>query len=113
MKIRMLFYFRVSFCVCFIFLLACQNETRVPPKGFFQSEEFVDKLIQQMTLEQKVALLHGMGGGNSEFGDLDIQFFGINGNPQLGIPPLYMGTVLPEYVLGGISIYTLLISTLQ
>ena len=32
-----------------------------------------------------------MGGGDSEFGDLDIQFFGIQGLEERNIPSLYMG----------------------
>lgn len=58
---------------------------------FTKSDQFADSLISKLSLEQKVSLLHGMGGGDSEFGDLDIPFFGIGGNEQHNIPPLYMG----------------------
>lgn len=53
-----------------------------------------DSLIKLLSLEEKIALLHGMGGENSEFGDLDVRFFGTSGNERVGIPPLYMGHAL-------------------
>ncbi len=55
------------------------------------SYEFADSIISQLSLEEKVSLLHGMGGGNSEFGDLDVRYFGIKGIKEKGIPPFYMG----------------------
>lgn len=67
------------------------TESNPNTDSFAASNAFADSVITQLSLEEKVALLHGMGGGNSEFGDLDIQFFGVKGNKDKGIPPLYMG----------------------
>lgn len=71
---------------------SCKNtmEKKIPPTSV-SSDQFADSIITKLSLEEKVALIHGMGGGNSEFGDLNIQFFGIKGNEEKGIPPLYMG----------------------
>ena len=76
-----------------LLLLQCgTKEVKQKQKNkFVNSELFADSIISGLSLKQKVALLHGMGGGNSEFGDLDIQFFGIKGSKRFGIPPLYMG----------------------
>lgn len=52
---------------------------------------FADSIISQLALEEKVSLLHGMGGGNSEFGDQDVRYFGIKGIKEKDIPPFYMG----------------------
>ncbi|WP_347839578.1 glycoside hydrolase family 3 C-terminal domain-containing protein [uncultured Draconibacterium sp.] len=74
------------------FLYGCSSQTgSQKTNNFIKSEQFADSLISILPLKDKVGLLHGMGGGNSEFGDLDIQFFGIKGNKEFGIPPLYMG----------------------
>lgn len=72
--------------------LSCKDKvSKQKIDQFARSNQFADSLISKLNLEEKVSLLHGMGGGDSEFGDLDIPFFGIGGNKQHNIPPLYMG----------------------
>ena len=51
----------------------------------------VDSLISLLSLDEKVNLLHGIGKGNSEFGDDNASVFGIEGNERVGIPNLIMG----------------------
>jgi len=72
-------------------LQACTQYPDKIENNINDSIQFSDSLINKLSLEQKVALLHGMGGGNSEFGDLDVRFFGIGGNEDFGIPPFFMG----------------------
>ncbi len=82
----------ILFILGMLLHLSCNNPpNKKQTNTSLNSEQFADSIIAKLSLKQKVALLHGMGGGNSEFGDLDIQFFGIKGNEELGIPPLYMG----------------------
>lgn len=80
--------------VAVLLQLSCKEEIikkELKVDKFTKSELFADSIIPFLSLKEKVSLLHGMGGGNSEFGDLDIQFFGIKGNKKKNIPPLYMG----------------------
>lgn len=74
----------------FIFLIGCASVNQESTPNL-KAEQAADSLIATLTLEAKTELLHGMGGGTSEFGDLDVRFFGIKGNEAKGIPPLYMG----------------------
>ena len=61
------------------------------PNPYAASEQFADSVINTLSLERKVALLHGMGNIDNEWGD-DVTFFGIKGDEEAGIPPLHMGT---------------------
>ncbi|MEO1011488.1 MAG: glycoside hydrolase family 3 C-terminal domain-containing protein [Bacteroidota bacterium] len=81
------FTIRIAF---FPFLLSC-SFTNGPKITLDPSGQFVDSVLAGLTLDQKVSMLHGMGGGSSEFGDLDVRYFGIGGIRDKGIPPFYMG----------------------
>lgn len=73
-----------------LYLISCSPITQDASLKL-KAEQFADSLISTLSLEAKTKLLHGMGGGQSEFGDLDVRFFGIKGDEAQGIPPLYMG----------------------
>lgn len=60
----------------------------------------IKTLISQMTLEQKLTLLHGFGSDKNEFGDANVNLFGVRGINNLGIPDVYMGHGLTGVRLG-------------
>lgn len=51
----------------------------------------VEKLLKDLTIEEKVNLLHGFGSGEGEFGDKNTNLFGVKGIERLNIPDVYMG----------------------
>ncbi|MEL7118099.1 MAG: glycoside hydrolase family 3 C-terminal domain-containing protein [Bacteroidota bacterium] len=73
-----------------LYLSGCQiSESRQTERQI--ALDFADSTINMLSLEEKISLLHGMGGSNSEFGDLSVRYFGIAGIEEKGIPPFYMG----------------------
>lgn len=80
----------VSIIFFYSFQFRCTSQTK-NNNSFLKAESFADSIISILSLEEKIGLLHGMGGENSEFGDLEVQFFGIKGNEKYGIPSFHMG----------------------
>jgi len=73
------------------FTLILQAQESYRDSKCIDVEHFINKLMVQLSLEEKVSLLSGMGTSRSEFGDQGVPVFGIKGIPDKGIPDFIMG----------------------
>ncbi|MFI3330211.1 MAG: glycoside hydrolase family 3 C-terminal domain-containing protein [Rikenellaceae bacterium] len=56
-----------------------------------ETDKKVAEIMPQLTLDEKLSLLHGVGKTQNVFGDKDARAHGVTGIERLGIPDMYMG----------------------
>lgn len=92
-----------------LFICSCvsvNSPTDYLPISKEEAAKQVDAVMAELSLEEKVELLHGMGIGQGEFGDDDSPAFGVLGVERLGIPYVYMGHGLTGTRVGRASTIT-------